>query len=136
MKKAILLSLIALATVAIIAPQAKAQVALTPATDTLTNTDTARLKIQVKGSMNVLTFQANYTKISGTSASSLLLQGSLDGVNFVTIKGADTATVANVAGVQAFTWVQPRSNFLWYRIYGVTSGTQSGQLKAWALYRE
>lgn len=114
---------------------ASAQSPLLPATDTLTNTDTARLTLRIPGKFDVLTFQANYTKISGTASSSLILQGSLDGVNFVTIPGADTASVTDIAPTQAFIWELPRSNYLWYRIYGTTGGTQSGQLKALALYR-
>lgn len=114
---------------------ARAQSPLIPVTDTLTNTDTARLVIKVPGSNNVLTFQLNYTKISGTSASSVILQGSLDGVNYVTIPGTDTATVIDANGVQAFTWELPRSNYLWYRLYGTTGGTQSGQIRALALFR-
>lgn len=133
MKKAIFISLLAILSLCF--AETKAQSALTPTIDTLTNTDTARLKIQIKGSNNVLTFQANYTKISGTASTSLILQGSLDGVNFVTIPGADTATVTDVSGVQAFAWELPRSNYLWYRLYGTTGGTQSGQLRAWALFR-
>lgn len=132
--KKILSFILVCSMMAIILP-AHSQTALTPITDTLTNVDTARLIIRIPGEQNVLTFQANYTKISGTSAASLILQGSLDGVNYVTIKGADTATVANVAPVQSFAWELPRSNYLYYRIYGTTSGTQSGQLKALALYR-
>lgn len=134
MKKKILFLLAAIA-LCLAVPEARAQTALIPAIDTLTNTDTARLTIKIPGKYDVLSFQFTYTKISGTSASTVLLQGSNDGVDFATIKDADTATVTNVAGPQTFLFKLTPSPYLWYRLYGVTSGTQSGQVKAVAVYR-
>lgn len=113
-----------------LAGSVQAQSALTPAIDTLTNVDTLRVSVRAAGIKDMAAIQLNYTKISGTSASSVTLQASLDGVNYATVKGADTATITNVAGVQTFLWKIVPSPYLWYRLYGVTSGTQSGQVKA------
>lgn len=117
--------------------EAKSQTVISPyLTDTLTNADTLRAAIRVPGVNSVLTFQANYTKISGTPASSIILQASLDGVNYYTVPGADTLTVTNVATVQTKLWPLSGSAYLWYRLYGVTSGTQSGQIKTFMLNRQ
>jgi hypothetical protein len=112
---------------------AYAQTAMTPATDTVTNAATRDLSLKIPGTNAVLTFQLNVVKLSGTTAGTAFVQGSLDGVNYVTLPGSDTLTLANASVTKA--WVQPRSNFLFYRIRVVGSGTQSTQLKGLALYR-
>lgn len=112
---------------------ANAQTALLPATDTLTNAETVDLSLKIPGSNNVLTFQLNAVKISGTTAGSAFLQASLDGTNYLTVPGTDTLTLANSNNYKF--WVLDRSNFLYYRIRVVGTGTQSTQLKGIALYR-
>lgn len=119
----------------IFALSAMSQTSMSPAIDTLTNIDTCMIGIRLPGKFDILTFQVNYTKISGTPSTQLVLKGSLDGLNFVTLPGLDTATVLNLAGVQSFIWSPDKSRYLYYRIYGVSSGTQSGQLKAYVLSR-
>lgn len=105
-----------------------AQTATLPAIDTLTNTDTARMVAKINGSNTVVSIQATYTKISGTSATNVFVQGSLDGVNYVPI--SDTLTITNVAGPQTKVFTLGLSEYLWYRVFAITAGTQSGQLKA------
>lgn len=130
MKK--LLCLIAIILMAAVGVQA--QTALSPTTDTLTNAATRDLTVKIPGAYNeVLTFQLNVVKISGTTAGSAYVQGSLDGVNYFTLPGTDTLTLANNNNFKS--WVVAKSQYLHYRVHVVGSGTQSTQLKAWALYR-
>lgn len=110
-----------------------AQSAMSPDPDTLTNAATRDLTLRVPGSNNVLTFQLNVKKLSGTTAGTAFVQGSLDGVNYFTLSGTDTLTMANSDNYKS--WVLPRSNFLYYRIRVVGTGTQSTQLKGIVLYR-
>ncbi len=106
---------------------------MSPALDTLTNVDTSNLVLKVPGSNNILTVQLNVVKLTGTTAGTATLQGSLDGLNYKDIKGADTLTLANAS--QVFHWVQPRSNYLYYKVRTLGTGTQSTQLKAYLLFR-
>lgn len=112
---------------------ANAQSALQPATDTLTNAATRNLSMKITGSNNVLTFQLNMTNISGTTAGTAFVQGSLDGVRFTTLKGTDTVTLSNSVLVK--TWEVARSNYSFYQIHVIGTGTQSTQLKGYALFR-
>lgn len=117
-----------------VSTQLQAQTALTPVTDTLTDAGTRNLTIKISGAYNdVLTFQLNVVKINGTTAGSAYVQGSLDGVNYFTLPGTDTLTLTNGNNFKG--WVAGKSNYLFYRVHVVGSGTQSTQLKAWALFR-
>lgn len=116
--------------------QTNAATQMTPALDTITNVDTSYLILRLPGAKNILTAQLDVTKISGTTAGSATLQGSLTGVasSYNDIKGADTLTLTNVS--RSYHWVQPRSNFLYYRIRTLSTGTHSTQLKGFILNRE
>lgn len=112
----------------------KAQSALAPSPDTLTNVDTSNMILKIPGAYNeVLTFQLNVTKLSGTTAGSAYVQGSLDGVNYFTLPGTDTLTFANSNNFKV--WVLPKSQFLWYRVRAIGSGTQSTKLNSLVLFR-
>lgn len=113
-------------------------------TDTVTNTATNSVSLQVQSWYNTLTVQANLVKISGTQAGTLTLQGSIDGINYVTVPtayiksatftpgvygGSATATATNVAS-QSFAWVISQSPFEFYRVSWAGSGTMSSSLAA------
>lgn len=110
-----------------------AQTALLPAKDTATNAETVDLSLRVAGLYNVLTFQLNVIKLTGTTAGTAFVQGSLDGVNYNTVPGTDTLTLANASTTKA--WVLKRSDFLFYRVRTVATGTQTTSVAALALYR-
>lgn len=117
-----------------IGPDCMAQSNMSPATDTLTNVDTSNMVLRIPGAYNeVLTFQLNVRKLSGTTAGTAYVQGSLDGVNYFPLPGSDTLTFANSNNYKA--WVLAKSQFLWYRVRCIGSGTQSTELKALVLYR-
>ena len=112
------------------------------ASDTVTNTATNTVSIKVSNWYNSLTLQANLVKISGTQAGTLTIQGSLDGINYVTVPTAyiksatytpgvysGAATATNVAS-QSFVWTIFQSPFEYYRISWAGSGTMSSTLAA------
>lgn len=113
-------------------------------TDTITNTATNSVSIQVQNWYQSLTIQANLVKISGTQAGTLTLQGSNDGVNYVTVPiayiktnaytpgvygGSATATATNVA-TQTFSWTIKNSPYEYYAVSWTGSGTMSSTLSA------
>lgn len=86
---------------------------------TNTNTDTSYISVKLPGFYNVVSFQAVQTKSSGTVAGYALLQGSLDGTNFVNISN-DTLTLANQA-INTKIWTLSNSPYTHYRIAMRTS---------------
>lgn len=104
----------------------KAQAPVTPdrivsATDTNTNATTtyvtfASIKSKVKS------FQATVTKISGTVAGTVLLQGTIDGSAWVDLN-TDTLTLANQA-TNTKVWTITSTSYNSYRAKFTTTGTQ------------
>lgn len=102
--------------------------------DTVTNTGTNYLqnKYLVSGSAQSVTIQWYASKISGTIAGTVTLQGSLDGINWVTITGNNTVnnvsistyTATNVTS-QSYVWVLQNNPFPWYRVTWTGAGTMA-----------
>lgn len=116
--------------------------------DTITNTGSGYVQLQVKGSYSSVSIQAVSTKISGTAAGTITLQGSNDGTNFVTIStgylrdmtvsspyaisGTATLTVLNqTTTTKVFTVI--RSPYAYYRISHTGSGTMVSRLRGYIL---
>jgi hypothetical protein len=131
MKKIITLALFGAITIT--GYSVKAQSAFLPAKDTITNAETVDLSLRISGDYNVLTLWLDVIKLTGTTAGTAFVQGSLTGVNYVTIPGTDTLTLANASVSKA--WVLKRSDFLFYRIRTVGTGTQSTSVAGLALFR-
>lgn len=133
MKK--IIALMCFSLFAYIAP-ASSQTVMSPALDTITNTDTANLILRIPGSNNVLTFQLDVTKMTGTTAGTATVQGSLTGVasSYKDIEGSDTLTITNAT--TSYYWELPRSNYLYYKVKVLSTGTHTSQVKALALYRQ
>ena len=89
--------------------------------DTLTNADTLYKEIKVTAGYSALGIQPVITKISGTVAGNVILQSSLDGVNYI---NTDTLVLANVA-VNTKLFAKVTTPFTFYRLYFLTAGTQS-----------
>ncbi len=110
-------------------------------TDTVTNTGTAYLTVRnTKEGSDVVAIQVVCTKISGTTAGTLTLQGSLDGVNFYAL--TDTTSVPNIntftatdVASQTFIWKLSDNPVEFYRVSWTGSGTMSATLKAFLLSR-
>lgn len=106
--------------------------------DTLTNADSGYVQFYncniVNNNLDMM-FDFAVTKISGTVASTAVLQGSLDNQTWNTITGNTTycagcvgasATITNTAGTKHYQWYLPHSatNYPFYQIFtGATSGT-------------
>ena len=116
--------------------------------DTATNSGTSYVQTRVRGWYNTISIQAVATKISGTAAGTLTLQGSLDGTNFVTVPinylfdvtgqepykvdGTATLTVLNqTTTTKIFTIIG--SPFQYYRLSHTGTGTMAVRLRGYML---
>ena len=115
---------------------------------TVTNTATAYVGLQVKGTYNSVVIQAVSEKISGTAAGTVTLQGSNDGTNYVTVDasylydmatsapyttgGGATLTVTNVA-TSSKIFVVNGSPYAYYRLSHTGSGTMVSRLKGYLM---
>ena len=116
--------------------------------DTATNSGTSYVTTRVRGWYNTISIQAVATKISGTAAGTVTLQGSLDGTNFVTVPtnylhdptglepykvdGAATMTVTDVTTSTAI-FVVIGSPFQYYRLSHTGTGTMAVRLRGYML---
>jgi hypothetical protein len=95
---------------------------------------------QVKSPTSIVTVQVVATKISGTVAGTISLQGSLDGTNFkaITLTEASTAgptyTATDVAS-QNFIWRLSQNPYAYYRVSWTGAGTMSAKFTANILSR-
>lgn len=89
--------------------------------DTLTNADTLYKVITATAGYSALGIQPVVTKISGTVAGNVILQSSMNGVNYV---NTDTLALTDAAtNTKLFSKVT--TPFVYYRLQFITSGTQS-----------
>lgn len=121
MKK--LLSVLLIAALAFIAPQVNAQSSvLISSTDTLNDVETVNIALPTAtGGYYAVGIQAVVTKVSGTVAGTAIIQGSLDGTNWVNI-GSDTLTLSNVT-TNTKVWAITPSVYQYHRVQFVSSGT-------------
>jgi hypothetical protein len=126
---------------------AKAQTAMTPATGTVDSSATEYITATVAGNAGYLTIQPVITKVANTGstvAGYCLLQGSVDGTNFVNVPtwkyanynstpsnlfGTDTFTLTNVTTAQTYVWRVTLKEgathpYLYYRIAVVMTTTK------------
>jgi hypothetical protein len=92
------------------------------ATATVTNTATALLYCYSPGKGTTTTIQFNGLETSGTTAGTVSLLGSLDGVNYRSIS-ATTFTATDVTTNQGIIWIITGAPCLYYAIQWVGSGT-------------
>lgn len=117
---------------------ANAQYTMTGSGDTITDTGTKTATLQVKESYQSVSIQAVITKISGTVAGTVTLQGTIDGTNYVTVDtGAVlskhvTFTATNVAS-QSTVFIVQGSPYLKYRVSYTGSGTMAAKMSAYLL---
>lgn len=101
-------------------------VTMTGSGDTITNTETEY--IYYKAATNyVVSVQVQVTKLSGTVAGTVILEGSIDGTNYTTIREADTLTMTNTTS-QGYLWTFSPSPYVYYRIKGTGSGTMAARI--------
>lgn len=95
--------------------------------DTATNSGTAYVDLQLAKVYGQISVQAVVTKISGTVAGNVLLQGSLDGTNF---KDISTDTLSNTdVTTNTKIWVVDNNPYSYYRLLLTGSGTMSASIK-------
>lgn len=109
--------------------------------DTVVNTASEVLTKQINGVYSEVTVQVVVTKISGTVAGTVVLQGSIDGTNYVTLNhlaqpaANDTVTNTNVAS-QSWIWAIGTSKYIYYRVLATGSGTMSATISAKIMVRK
>lgn len=101
---------------------AQAAVRIT-STDTLNDAETVYIALPtLTGGYYSIGIQAVVTKVSGTVGGTAIIQGSLDGANYVTI-GSSTLTFSDQA-VNTAVWSITPSTYQYHRVKFVSSGTQ------------
>lgn len=116
-----------------------AQTTMTGSGDTIVNTATKTNTLKLSGSFKEVLVQSVVTKISGTVAGTLTLQGSIDGTNYVT---ADSSAlhkrlfVATNVTTQSVVFVIQGSPYLYYRVSYTGVGTMSATLSSYILGRK
>jgi len=104
--------------------------------DTIVNTATGYVGLTVQNYYDKVGIQTVITKISGTVAGTVTLQGSNDGTNYVTVSSsysdAQTHTATNVAtSTKLFTITG--SPYKYYRLSYTGSGTMSATIKGYVV---
>lgn len=103
--------------------------------DTITNATVKTQYASITGFQNIVTIQTELTKISGTTAGAVYLYGSLDNVTYVRLV-PDSLLLSNVSTVQSKIWLVQPSSVQYYQVRVVPSGTQSTNIKTYAIYRK
>jgi hypothetical protein len=103
------------------------------ATDTVTNTTAKYQYAVVQGANLHVTFQSLFTKVTGTPAGTVALQGSIDGLNWSTTLG--TAFTLTDVSTQVASFVVAPSSYQYYRIVVTPTGTQSSRIATKVLVR-
>jgi hypothetical protein len=103
--------------------------------DTIANTATGYVGYTVNNYYERVAIQAVVTKLSGTAAGTVTLQGSIDGTNYVTVKAAyvsssATLTVTNVTTTSKI-FVVSNSPYNYYRLSYTGSGTMSCKINGY-----
>lgn len=105
--------------------------------DTVTNTGVAYLTTAVAitgpGTVGI---QVTVTEISGTTAGTITLQGSIDGTNFAAltdttaVPNIGTKSPADVTTAQPFLWWLAQNPYRYYRVSYTGAGTMSARFSA------
>lgn len=108
--------------------------------DSVTNTATNYDSIKVIAAYSWMAVQPTVTKVSGTltSNTNVLLQGSIDGVSWVTVNAADTLHITNVTTPISTVWILSETeanSYLFYRVKYTGYGTMVATLKAKAIFK-
>jgi hypothetical protein len=117
--------------ISVVSLSVNAQQRVVSAKDTNTNATTTYVTFAGISS-NVKSFSAVVTKISGTVAGTVILQGTVDGTNWYNI---DTLTLANQATNQR-SYVPTKTSYYSYREAFTTTGTQVSSLVASYCWRK
>jgi len=103
--------------------------------DTVVNSGTKTVNLEVKAYHKTVSIQVVSTKISGTNGGTATLQGSVDGVNYDTVNsafldGTATLTVLNQTNTTKIFQITG-SPYRYYRVSHTGTGTMSARLKGY-----
>jgi hypothetical protein len=107
--------------------------------DTVVNTATAYLQTTLKGGFDETIIQVVVTEISGTTAGTVSILGSLDGTNFIALKLEEVTTAlptfapADQAAAQTYMWRIKGNPSYYYRVSYTGAGTMSAKFSAKAI---
>lgn len=101
--------------------------------DTLSNTDTTSKIIAVTGGFSTLAIQPVVKRLSGTAAGSVVLYGSIDGVNYVAT--GDTLSLTNQV-TNTTLWKIGVPSYSYYKVVAISSGSVSEVLNVFYLVRK
>lgn len=105
--------------------------------DTVTNTGTGYLNSRRLGGPGTVTIVVTATKVSGTQAGTITLQGSLDGTTYVALTTSETQTaLATITAADAttnYTWRLASSPYLYYRVSWAGASTMVSYLNAYIM---
>ena len=99
--------------------------------DTVTNTGSGAVFINLNSAYTNVSIQPKVTRISGTmnSNSAPKLQGSLNGTNYYDIVG-DTLHITNTASPIVDDWLLTSQGYKYYKVTWTGTGTMSAKLEA------
>ena len=104
--------------------------------DTVTDAGADTFYVNMLSFRNSVSFQVNVTNMTGdVSTSTVLIQASIDQVNFFTI---DTITLVNTTNVQSYSYLVNEgygNPFQTYRVVFIGDGTQTSSWQSFLLYR-
>jgi len=101
--------------------------------DTTSGADTLEYEIAIPGKKDVVTFQIDAFKISGTPAGSINVYGSANGSTYIDTALASSITIQNATRNYGFSF--SNNAYKKYKIVIITSGTQSSSYRPYYLYR-
>jgi len=105
------------------------------ALDTVTNTGARSQVLRVPGFANTITILATVTEISGTTAGTVKLYGSLNGTNYAEIDTAQVFSPADQVAAQSFKWNVNPSQYTYYKVTYTGAGTMAAKLATGLLKR-
>lgn len=141
MKKIIFAIAICIASFTASQAQIESAFTMTGNGDTITNTGTKTNTLKVKTSANVVGIHTVITKISGTVAGTVTLQGSNDGTTYLTVDTTlavskkVTFTATNTA-TQGVYFTIKDSPYLYLRISYTGSGTMAASMRSYLVPRQ
>lgn len=109
---------------------------ISASSDTVTNSASGYVQYQVKNGYSTVSLQVVVSKISGTAGGTVTLQGSNDGVNYVTVdtsySDAQTLSVSNIT-TNTKIFVVTGSPYSYYRLSYTGTGTMACRLQGYLL---
>lgn len=105
------------------------------AIDTATNSAKSQV-LRVPGSASLLTVVATVTEISGATAGTVKLYGSLNGTDYVEVDTANVFNPADQVAAQSHDWIIKPSAYTYYKVIYTPTGTMSAKLSTGILRRQ